>query len=77
MVDTALFKYHLVKNKLTLADVAKALSVHYSTVADKINNVHEFKANEIIICSRLMKLSVDDRERIFFNQKGVKNDTSN
>ena len=52
---------------LKISAVMKALKIKsYTTMRDKINNVKNFTVREIDILCVLLRLSVEQREQIFF-----------
>lgn len=66
----------IIKNKgFTLGYVSKCLNLSRMGFSNKLNGKTEFYANEIIVLSELLNLSVEEREKIFFTQKVDKKET--
>lgn len=68
MTNTALLEEYIAKSGYKRSFIAKALGITAYALALKINNKSEFKANEIDILCKLLKIGIKDRMRIFFAQ---------
>ena len=68
MTNTALLKEYIAKSGYKMSFIAKALGITAYALSLKINNKSEFKANEIDILCKLLKIGIKDRMRIFFAQ---------
>lgn len=68
MTNTNLLEREIEKSGYKKAYLAAQLGISAYALALKINNKNEFKANEIDILCKLLKISVKDRMRIFFAQ---------
>ncbi|MBR0469841.1 MAG: toxin-antitoxin system, antitoxin component, Xre family protein, partial [Clostridia bacterium] len=66
MTDTKLLELAIVRAGVTKREIAKALNISETALYAKIKGVREFKASEIIIIQRLLNLSNEERDRIFF-----------
>lgn len=51
---------------ITKRELAQKLGVSEMTLANKMNNESEFKASEIVILEKELKMSKEQRELIFF-----------
>ena len=67
MTDTLELDIAIKRAALTRGQVAKALGLTMTTLFNKIHNKVEFKASEIAKLKELLKLSNEQRDRIFFN----------
>ncbi|MEE0969609.1 MAG: toxin-antitoxin system, antitoxin component, Xre family protein [Clostridia bacterium] len=68
MTNTALLEVYIDNSGYKRSFIAKALGITAYALALKINNKSEFKANEIDILCKLLKIGIKDRMRIFFAQ---------
>ena len=68
MTNTNLLEHEIEKSGYKKAYLAAQLGISAYALALKINNKNEFKANEIDILCKLLKIGVNDRMRIFFAQ---------
>lgn len=66
-MNKELFYYHLAKNKKNVAKLAKEIGIERNTLYTKLRNQIEFKQNEIIKISSLLKLTKSEMNEIFFN----------
>lgn len=67
MTDTGLLRKAISDSGIKISAIMEALNIKsYSTLRDKINNVRSFTASEITIICRLLNISTELRERIFF-----------
>ena len=67
MTDTGLLRKAISDSGIKISAIMEALSIKsYSTLRDKINNVRSFTASEITIICKLLNISTELRERIFF-----------
>lgn len=69
MTDTDLLLEVIRGSGLRLGYIAEKLGITYYSLHKKIYNVTQFKATEIQTVSELLKLSVEQREKIFFAVK--------
>ena len=66
MTDTKRFKATLVLKGYTLEDLAHEMSMSTATLSYKINNIRQFKVAEIQAIKKILNLSVEERDAIFF-----------
>ena len=66
MTNTSLLEQYIEKSGYKKSYIAAQLGITAYGFALKINNKSEFKANEITILCKLLKISARDREAIFF-----------
>lgn len=66
MTDTALLKYYLERNKITQSELAKMLGITVQSLNTKINNKRAFSPDEIFRITKLLNISLEEREKIFF-----------
>lgn len=63
------FKVVQIRSGLTKEEIANALSIDVSTLYRKISGKSEFVLSEIRTLKRILGLSNDDVDRIFFNDE--------
>ena len=63
-----LFKFYVARAGLTLAKVAEALNVDVSTLSRKIHGITEFTRPEIVTIRKVLNLSLEESEELFFTQ---------
>ncbi len=68
MTECNMLKQKIEDSGLTFAFLSKHLNIDRATLYNKVNGITEFKASEIAIISKLLNLSVEERDRIFFYQ---------
>lgn len=66
MTNTVLLEQYIEKSGYKKGFIAQQLGITAYALTLKINNKSEFKAGEITILCKLLKISARDRERIFF-----------
>lgn len=66
MTNTPLLEQYIEKSGYKKSFIAQQLGITAYAFALKINNKSEFKASEITILCKLLKISAKDREAIFF-----------
>lgn len=69
MTDTKLLRDHIAKSGFKLAYLAEQLGITRQALQKKIENDSEFKASEVDRLSKLLNLSVEEKEGIFFALK--------
>lgn len=70
MTNSELLRKAIDDAGLKISAVMDALRIKsYTTIRDKINNVKNFTAREIIILCELLKLTPEQREQIFFTEE--------
>lgn len=75
MTNSALLKYFLEKNGLTQTKLAELLGVEFATINNKILGKREFTTGEIVKIQNILKLTLEEKEAIFFDCKGAENST--
>lgn len=66
MTDSIELEVAITRAKLTKQEIAMKLGITAMGLYKKINNLSEFKASEIVILSKLLRLTNAQREEIFF-----------
>lgn len=66
MTNSLMFEMAILKAQVTKSDIADALGISRVSLTRKINNVTEFKASEISLLKNILKLSDQERDKIFF-----------
>ena len=66
MTNTSLLEKYIEDSGYKKSFIAKQIGINAYTLAMKINNDSEFKANEMTILCELLKISAADKEAIFF-----------
>lgn len=69
MVNKALLCSQMVLQGISTKDLASALGKSMSTVYRKINGKTEFMAPEILECCKILSLTPELKDEIFFGQK--------
>lgn len=69
MTDTKLLKEAIEKSGYKIHFIASRCNLSYQGLLNKINNVTEFKATEIITLKKMLGLSEEEASFIFFNEK--------
>ena len=68
MTDTKRFKAVLTLKGMTAGELAEKIGTTHASISLKIRNKREFKASEIARISEVLKLSLEEKEQIFFAQ---------
>lgn len=66
MTDTKLLRIRIDESGYKMHFIAQKLGLTYQGFLNKLNNKHEFKATEIRMLQKLLNLSNEERDRIFF-----------
>jgi DNA-binding CsgD family transcriptional regulator len=67
MTDKKEFEIAMMKEDLTLKQIAETLHISLQALYNKLNNVAEFKASELAVLYELLKIkTIGDQQRIFF-----------
>ena len=72
MTDTKSLKMAIMRADVSHEEVAYRLGIARETLWKKINNITEFKAREIMLLQDILHLSNEQRDAIFFREKGDK-----
>lgn len=70
MTNVVALEMAIVKAKETKKNIAKKLGITEMTLFRKINNITEFKASEIVALKKMLGLSAEERDNIFFANCG-------
>ena len=71
MTNTLELEIQMLKAGISKRDLAKALNISEMALFNKLKNVTEFKASEIVKISELLNLTADVRDSIFFAQNVI------
>lgn len=71
MTDTALLKFHLNKLDITQTELAEKLNISFAALNYKINNKRGFSTDEIYNITKILGLSLEEKDQIFFCEKGA------
>ena len=66
MTNTSLLEQKIDESGYKKGYIAKQIGISAYALAMKINNESEFKAKEITIISKLLKLDLETKDAIFF-----------
>lgn len=66
MTDTKRFKAALALRGYTMEKLANELGITLATLSYKVNNIRQFQIREIQAIKRILELSVEERDEIFF-----------
>ena len=77
MIDTNYLKEKINKSNYTIEYIAKELKLTEKDLLNKIENKKELYASEISYIIDLLKLSIEDQDKIFFNSFVEKYSTLN
>lgn len=72
MTDTKSLKIAIMRADISHEEIAYKLGITRETLWRKINNITEFKAREIMLLRDILHLSNEQRDAIFFSEKGDK-----
>lgn len=67
MTNTKEFKIALLRNEMTASELADAVGMSRVSLSYKMNNIRMFTVSEISKISEVLKLSLVEKERIFFD----------
>lgn len=66
MIDIRLFRLKLMLTGFSQKRLAEEMKLSSCAMSKKVNGKTEFTASEIYRCSKLLGLTADERDRIFF-----------
>lgn len=69
MADIELLKNKIESSGMTMSSVAKKSGIARETLYNRLNGIGEFTASEIVGLSKTLRLSVEERDQIFLNEK--------
>lgn len=76
MTNTKELKIALLRNEMTASELADTVGMSRVSLSYKMNNIRAFTVSEIAKISEALKLSLVEKERIFFdNDVGKKSTT--
>ncbi|MZK53915.1 helix-turn-helix domain-containing protein [Clostridium beijerinckii] len=61
------FKVEMLRNKFNRTKLAEELNISKSALSKKINGVNEFSRKDISICKKVLNLTPQRVDEIFFN----------
>lgn len=61
------FKVEMLRNKVNRTKLAEELNISKSALSKKINGVNEFSRKDISICKKVLNLTPQRVDEIFFN----------
>ena len=67
-MNTNLLKSELLKNNITMQDLADELGLSYWSLTKKVNGEYDFKQGEIQKIAKILKLSSEEINQIFFSE---------
>lgn len=69
MINTELLRKKIEDSGYKLTFIAKQLNLSYQGFLNKLDGKNEFYGSEISFLSDFLKLSLEEKEEIFFSQK--------
>ena len=69
MVNTELLRSRIIETGFRINFIAGKVGVSYQGFLNKINNLSDFKSEEILSLQKILDLTAEERDRIFFNSK--------
>ena len=66
MTNSELLKEKIEESGMTMVAIAKKTGIKRETLYNKLSGKSEFTASEIVAMSKVLRLSVEEREAIFF-----------
>ena len=69
MTDIELLKKKIAETGMTMVAISQKTGILRETLYNRFNGKGEFTASEIVALSKILQLKVDEREKIFFNEK--------
>lgn len=69
MADIELLKNKIESSGMTMSSVAKKSGIVRETLYNRLNEIGEFTASEIVGLSKTLRLSIEERDQIFLNEK--------
>lgn len=68
MTDSELLKNKIKESGVKMYHIADVLNISRYGLLKKINNESEFKVSEALTMAKLLQLTTEEREKIFFGQ---------
>ena len=69
MADIELLKNIIENSGMTMSSVASKSGIVRETLYNRLNGIGEFTASEIVGLSKALRLSINERDQIFLNEK--------
>lgn len=69
MTNKEEFRVALIKARMTMADLAKAIGISSASLSYKVNNKRDFMASEIKKIADLLRLTPEESTKIFFAER--------
>ena len=69
MFDKRELQVQMLRNDVSMTDLANYIGVNIATLSRKMNGISDFTRNEIQLIKTKLNLSAQDVERIFFAHK--------
>ena len=69
MVNTELLRSRIRESGFRINFIAGKVGVSYQGFLNKINNLSDFKSEEILSLQKILDLTAEERDRIFFDSK--------
>lgn len=69
MADIELLKNIIENSGMTMSSIASKSGIVRETLYNRLNGVGEFTASEIVGLSKALRLSINERDQIFLNEK--------
>ena len=70
MTNSELLKEKIEESGMTMVAIARKTGIKRETLYNKLSGKSEFTASEIVAMSKVLRLSVEEREAIFFCSNG-------
>lgn len=68
MTNTELLKKKIEDSGMTMVAIAKKTGIKRETLYNKLSGRSEFTASEMVALSQVLRLTMEDRDAIFFAQ---------
>ena len=66
MTNTILLKSKMLEKGFTIERLASIIGLSSTGLFNKIHNIREFRVSEMLNVSKLLSLTIEERDRIFF-----------
>ncbi|MBQ3584522.1 MAG: helix-turn-helix transcriptional regulator [Lachnospiraceae bacterium] len=67
MTNSQMLKEKICNSGISITYIAEKIGISRESFYKKLNNKTEFKASEMTIIKEVLNLSVEERDKIFFN----------
>lgn len=75
MTDSCLLNYKIKESGFRFSFIAEKMNISRTSLYNKVNGKTEFYASEIQSLSEILKLDLDEKEKIFFKNKVANKET--